>query len=36
MAFNDMWLPNILCTFGGIIVVGAMGFLAGSAICAYS
>jgi len=29
MAFNDTWLPNILCTFGGIIVAGAIGFWQG-------
>jgi hypothetical protein len=29
MGFNDTWLPNILCTFGGIIIAGALGFWQG-------
>jgi hypothetical protein len=29
MAFADTWVPNIVCTFGGIIVSGLIGFWQG-------
>jgi hypothetical protein len=29
MTFADTWLPNIVCTFGGIIVSGLIGYWLG-------